>query len=190
MPAPVPEPPARLETADDDPVYHAQVEVPPVPPTPDPERTARAPGPSVAVVPPPPRPVSAAPEAGPVPTLLAQAAEALRQAQAAENQARRARETPGSEVTWDDVTRAAKARQHAQDQVEKLQRSTASLIAAIPSMRIDVRRTSGALAALEEQTQRSLIKVRREAQQAREALDRMEADLVNIAGRGSLPVEE
>jgi seryl-tRNA synthetase len=125
----------------------------------------------------------------PAATLLQQAEEALRQAIAEERRIRRGMAEPGSPITWDDLSRCQHQSRQAQDQLDKLQRSQARLLAEIPSARIDARRTAGDLAALEDETRRRLIRARRAAQQAREELGRMVTDLVSIAGPQAVPVE-
>jgi hypothetical protein len=141
-----------------------------------------------AMVPEDAAPVSAAPEVGP-PTRLAQAEEALRQATWAEREARRTRDLGGSS-TDAEVLRLAQARRQAQDLVDARQRAKARLIAEIPTARIDVRRTAGELAALEDETHRRLLRARREAQQAQEELDRLEQDLTQIAGAQAVPPKD
>ena len=123
------------------------------------------------------------------PTLLQQAEQALREALAEERRIRRGLAEPGTPITWDDLSRVQHSSRQAQDQVNKLQRAQARLLAELPAARIEARRTAGELAVLEEDTRRRLLRARREATLAREELERMVDDLVSIAGPGAVPVE-
>jgi len=84
---------------------------------------------------------------------------------------------------------ARKARERAGTVLAQRERARESLRAAIPGARVDARRTSGELAALEDQVRRQLMRARREAQQAQEELNRLLADLTAIAGPGAIPQE-
>jgi len=82
---------------------------------------------------------------------------------------------------------ARRARESAASLFEQRQRARASLLAAIPGARVDARRTSGELAALEDQVRRQLLRARREAQAE---LDRLVHDLARLAGDAAVPPEE
>ena len=97
----------------------------------------------------PPAPTPVAPG-----TLLQQAEQALRQALVEERRIRRGLAEPGTPITWDDLSRVQHGSRQAQDQVDKLQRAQARLLAEIPAARIEARRTAGELAVLEEDTRR------------------------------------
>ena len=146
--------------------------------------------PAVAVLEPAMLPEDSDPVSAPPVPLLQQAEEALRQALAEEHKIRRGVQDPAQPLTWDCFERCQQAMHQAQAQVDKLQRSTATLIAAIPAARIDARRTAGALAELEDEMRRRLIRARREAQQAKDQLDQMIQDMTSIAGRQAVPPED
>ena len=135
-------------------------------------------------------PVSAVSEAEPPAGLLAQAEARLRAAIAEEHRTRRGVQSPGQLITWSCLERCQQETRQAQALVDRLTRSQAILISAIPAARIDARRAAGELSALEEETRRRLIRARRAAQQARQDLDRMVSDLVSIAGPGAVPGED
>jgi hypothetical protein len=128
----------------------------------------------------------------PVP-LLVQAKAALQAALVTERQAQRAyhlatdqQERARCQQQW---MRAKRDREQAQNLVDARQRAKARLIAEIPAARIDARRLGGALAVLEDETHRRLLRARREAAQAQAELDAMVEHLTQLAGNGAVPVE-
>jgi hypothetical protein len=146
----------------------------------DKAQTAIAPAAPTAVVEPPP-------------TLLEQAEAAYQAALMAERRARRdvdmapRAERERLEQAWRVATRE---REHAALLVSQRQRARDTLKAAIGPARIAYRRAASELAVLEDESQRRLIRARREAQQAQEDLSQMVRDLVAIAGAQAVPKED
>ena len=142
-----------------------------------------------------PAPVAAAPPvvAPPVP-LLAKAEADLKAALVAERAARRRYDLATTVAERDQAQpvwlAARRQREQAATQVEKLERSRTILHQAIPGARIDARRAAGECAVLEEETRRSLLRARRQAQQAQEELARLTNDLLTIAGPEAVPAEQ
>ena len=105
-------------------------------------------------------------------TLLQQAQDALAAAVQGEREAKRDYDNAGAQdrelltAAWQE---ARKARERAQTLVDQRECARISLIAAIPAARVDARR---------------------EAAPAREELDRLVQDLIDIGGPGAGPREE
>jgi hypothetical protein len=145
-----------------------------------------------AETPPAPIPVPA-PVVQPPPTpvpWLEEAEARVRQTKQAEDTARRLVQVSDSGVTGADVFRAQQEHLQAQSRVNDLERSLASLRARLPGDRIARRRARGNRVAVEDEFRRRLMTVRREDEQAEEALVRTLAGIVAIAGEAAVPHEE
>jgi len=137
-------------------------------------------------------PVSAAPEAGPL-TLLQQAEAAYQAALMAERRARRDFDmAPRAE--WERLEQAwlvaKREREAAATLRDRRLRARATLIDALPAIRIAARRAAGELATAQETARTMLLRAQRQAELAQDDLSRMTADLVALAGQGALPPEE
>ena len=136
---------------------------------------------------------AAAPEAGPS-TLLAQAEAALQAALVEERRARRdydlttdAQERVRCQQEW---AAARKEREHAATRLEQLTRSRDARLAALPSLRSAARQAAGELAAVQEQTRRTLLKAERQAEMAQQELDQVLQQLTDLAGAAAITAED